>query len=69
MTLIRLEKQKTDLVICINVPHVTDEYDKDVIDFEKGNLGGLVEKAVRYRDKVLETLRITDWGLFGEDEE
>ena len=58
--LVRLEKQKTDLLVFMNVPH--DEFDT------KGDPAGLSreeELATGFVDKLLETLEVKNWGLFG----
>ncbi|KAK3677210.1 hypothetical protein LTR78_002748 [Recurvomyces mirabilis] len=67
VTLIRLEKQKTDLVVTINVPHVPGTYDAGEIDREAGRLGKLLDRALEMREKVLRSLEIKDFGLFGEE--
>lgn len=66
MTLLRLEKQKTDLLITVNVPHIKGEYDEDAVDLELGKQGKLIGDAVEYSARIWETLKIKDWGLFGE---
>lgn len=63
----RLEKQKTDLVILINVPHVRDGEEAAALKPEAGKMGPLVEQAMRYRDRILETFEIRDWELFVQD--
>lgn len=64
LTLVRLERQQTDLVICVNVPHVTGEYNKDDVDPSAGKQGELLESATLFRDRVLQTFEIRDWDLF-----
>jgi len=64
MTLIRLEQQKTDIVITINVPHIKGSYDETEIDVEDGKQGKLLDAAVAYQDRFLPTLQIKDWTLF-----
>lgn len=61
--------QETDLVITINVPHIPGSYAKDGIDHSKGKNGQLLDDAVRYRDRILETLDIRDWALFVQGDE
>lgn len=68
VTLLRLEEQKTDVVVCVNIPHTSGEYDPEDIDLEEGKLGGLVEEGVRVRDRVVETFEVVEWGLFGGEE-
>jgi hypothetical protein len=67
LTLIRLEGQKTDILVTINVPHVAGEYEVGSVDLEHGRQGSLIEKAGRYRERVLETFEVREWGLFGEE--
>ncbi|BCR83043.1 Ran GTPase-binding protein MOG1 [Aspergillus chevalieri] len=58
--LVRLEKQETDLLAFMNVPH--DEFDA------KGDPSGLSreeEMAAGFIDKLVETLEVKNWGLFG----
>jgi hypothetical protein len=67
LTLIRLEGQKTDILVTINVPHVAGEYEPESVDLEHGKQGALLEKAGKYRERVLETFEVREWGLFGEE--
>lgn len=66
MTLLRLEKHKTDILITINVPHIKGEYDEDKVDLELGKQGKLIGDAVEYSARIWSTFKIKDWGLFGE---
>lgn len=66
LTLLRLEKQKTDILITINVPHIKGEYDEDEVDLELGRQGKLIGDAVEYSARIWSTFKIKDWGLFGE---
>jgi hypothetical protein len=66
MTLLRLEKYKTDVLITINVPHIKGEYDEKEVDLELGKQGKLIGNAVEYSARIWETFKIKDWGLFGE---
>jgi hypothetical protein len=65
LTLLRLEREKTDIVITVNVPHIKGEYDEEEIDLEMGKAGELIADAVNYSGKIWETFKIRDWGLFG----
>lgn len=69
LLLARLEKEKTDLLIAVNVPHIPGEYDKDVIDLPAQKLGKLLEEGVKIRQRILETFEIKDYGLFVNEEE
>ncbi|KAK6069612.1 ran guanine nucleotide release factor [Seiridium cupressi] len=66
MTLVRLERESTDILITINVPHIKGEYDEDDIDLELGRQGKLIGDAVDYAAKIWETFKVKDWGLFTE---
>lgn len=67
LTMLRLEQQKTDIIIAINVPHIEGQYDRANVDPEAGKHGPLLEAAMQYRERVMETFEIRDWGLFVQD--
>ena len=67
LVLVRLEQQKTDIVIAINVPHIAGLYDPSEVDPEKGDQGALLDKAMDYRGQILNTLEIQDWSLFVQE--
>lgn len=64
LTLLRLEEQKTDLLVTINVPHMRGEYDEDEIDLALGKQGELIGDAIDYASHIWATLRVDDWKLF-----
>lgn len=66
LTLVRLEKESTDILITINVPHIKGEYTAEEVDLQLGRQGKLIEGAVDYAARIWETFKIKDWGLFGE---
>ncbi|KEY64752.1 hypothetical protein S7711_05402, partial [Stachybotrys chartarum IBT 7711] len=66
MTLLRLEKIRTDILITINVPHIKGEYDEDDVDLELGKQGKLIGDAVEHSARIWSTFKIKDWGLFGD---
>jgi hypothetical protein len=66
LTLIRLEKESTDILISINVPHIKGEYSEEEVDLQVGLQGKLIENAVEYAAKIWETFKIKDWGLFND---
>ncbi|KAI1099846.1 Mog1p/PsbP-like protein [Jackrogersella minutella] len=66
LTLVRLEREKTDLLITINVPHIKGEYDDEDVDLQLGKQGKLIGDAVDYASKIWETFKVKDWGLFNE---
>lgn len=66
LNLIRLEKESTDIVISINVPHIKGEYSEEEVDLQLGKQGKLIESAVEYAARIWETFKIKDWDLFKE---
>ncbi|KAH8904558.1 Mog1p/PsbP-like protein [Coniochaeta sp. PMI_546] len=66
LTLLRLEKVSTDVLITINVPHIKGEYDEDEVDLALGKQGELIGDAVEYAAKIWESFKIKDWNLFNE---
>ncbi len=64
LTLVRLGAQKTDVVITLNVPHIAGQYAPDEMNLELGTLGKQLGAALVYRNRILETFEIRDWGLF-----
>lgn len=66
LNLIRLEKESTDILVTINVPHIRGEYSEQDVDLELGKQGRLIGDAVEFAAKVWETFKIKDWGLFNE---
>ena len=44
------------------------EENRELVDFEHGRFGSLVEEWIEVRNEVLRTLHIEDWGLFGEED-
>lgn len=67
MVLVRLERVKSDVVICVNVPHMRGEYDESEIDLPSQKVGRLVEEGEEIRKRILESLEVTDWNVFGEE--
>jgi len=67
LTMLRLERQQTDVLISINVPHVPGEYDAAQLRLEAGEWGPLVGAAVKHRDEILKTFRVLDWALFVQE--
>jgi len=57
------------MLISINMPHMQGEYDGGKLDFEAGKWGPLGEAGVRIRERILMTLEVKDWSLFGTDGE
>lgn len=64
LTLLRLEKESTDVLITINVPHIKGEYNEEEVDLELGKQGKLIGDAVEYAAKIWESFRVRDWNLF-----
>lgn len=68
LLLLRLESQKTDVLVATNVPHMEGEYVKGEVDPDvPGKLGRLLEVGIKVRERICETLEVRDWGLFGEE--
>jgi hypothetical protein len=67
LTLIRLEAQKTDLVICVNVPHVDGEYNTHDVNPSAGKQGPMLDAATSFRDRILQSFEIKDWELFVQE--
>jgi hypothetical protein len=68
MTIIRLEKVGTDMMIFINIPHFDGRYSKDKCRLAEKALGPDIELGIKWREEILKTVKIVDWGLFGEEE-
>lgn len=66
LTLVRLEKESTDILITINVPHIKGEYDEDEVDLALGKQGELIGDAVEYAAKIWSSFEVKDWNLFNE---
>ncbi|KAI6368046.1 hypothetical protein MCOR25_004729 [Pyricularia grisea] len=66
LTLIRLEREKTDILITVNVPHIKGSYDEDEIDLEMGKQGKLIGDAVEHAARIWSSFDILDWKLFNE---
>ena len=64
--MVRLEKESTDIVITINVPHIKGQYNEDEVDLELGKQGVLIGDAVEYAARIWDTFKVKDWGLFNE---
>ncbi|KAI0505361.1 Mog1p/PsbP-like protein [Xylaria bambusicola] len=66
LTLVRLEREHTDILITINVPHIRGEYDEEDVDLQLGKQGQLIGDAVEYASRIWESFKVKDWGLFKE---
>ncbi|KAK1767290.1 putative ran-interacting mog1 protein [Phialemonium atrogriseum] len=66
LTLLRLEKESTDILVTINVPHIKGEYDEDEVDLALGKQGELIGDAVEFAARIWESFKVRDWGLFNE---
>lgn len=60
----RLRAQNTDLVITVNMPYAVGQGASEEIHPQEGTLGKQADAALVYRDHILETFQIRDWGLF-----
>ncbi|KAK4247155.1 hypothetical protein C7999DRAFT_41487 [Corynascus novoguineensis] len=66
LTLLRFEKEQSDILITINVPHIKGEYDEDEVDLALGKQGELIGDAVEYAARIWATFKVKDWRLFNE---
>ncbi|MDI1485010.1 MAG: hypothetical protein OHK93_000144 [Ramalina farinacea] len=70
MTLIRLVTTQTDMLVVVNVPCVPaaeeDGDGEEVVDFERGVYGRRVREGREVMEGVVGSLRVVDWGLFGD---
>ena len=66
LTLLRFEKERSDVLITINVPHIKGEYDEDDVDLALGKQGELIGDAVEYAAQIWETFKVKDWHLFAD---
>lgn len=64
LILIRLAEQKTDIVVSVNVPHIPGEYKKEDVDLESQKMGPHLEAGLKFRQRILESFEVKDWGLF-----
>lgn len=64
LTLLRLEREQTDILITVNVPHIKGSYDEDEVDLELGKQGKLIGDAVEYAARMWSTFAIHDWKIF-----
>ena len=68
-TMIRLRKQKTDLLISLNVPHAQGEYDPEQLDLGALRPGPMLATAQQHHEKILQSFQVEDWNLFVQEEE
>lgn len=61
MLLLRLKEQATDIMITINVPHYPGEYEKPAQGQQETEL---MTSSKVVRQKVLDTFKVKEWGLF-----
>ncbi|KAH7401313.1 hypothetical protein BKA66DRAFT_100149 [Pyrenochaeta sp. MPI-SDFR-AT-0127] len=61
LLLLRLKEQGTDLMVTVNIPHYTGEYEKAS---EEGGKTPLMRDSAAVKEKVLESFQIKEWGLF-----
>jgi hypothetical protein len=69
MMLVRLDTVKTDFLVFINVPHRAGDYAADTINLAEKKWGPLIEQAAFVKGEIQKSLRIIDWGLFGDEED
>jgi hypothetical protein len=59
--MLRLKEQGTDVLVNINIPHYVDEYEKAD---KEGEETQLMRDSKVIRERVLETFKVEEWGLF-----
>lgn len=62
LMLLRLKEQETDLMVSVNIPHYTGEYEKPKEG--EGELTQLMKDSEKIRERICETFEVKDWGLF-----
>lgn len=67
LVLVRLEKVESDVIICVNVPHMPGEYNAAEMDLPSQKVGKLLEEGSVIRGKILESFEVKDWSVFGEE--
>jgi hypothetical protein len=55
-----LKEQNTDIMVTVNIPHYKGEYE----EAKQGEETRLMKDSWVVREKVLETLKVVEWGLF-----
>lgn len=60
LILLRLKEKGADILVTVNVPCYEGEYDEG----EDGGESEVVREGRGVRDRVLETLRVVEWGVF-----
>jgi len=65
MTLIRLEKQETDLLLSVNIPVMAGSYAPEDMQPDVGRVPFWVEKGCEWSETLRNCLEVRDWGLFG----
>lgn len=67
LTMLRLERVETDVLITVNVPHVPGEYDPVSVKLELRQWGPLINSAMAYRTELVRTFAVRDWSLFVQE--
>lgn len=62
LMLLRLKEQDTDLMISVNIPHYSGEYEKPKEG--DGEVTQLMKESEKIKDRILESFEIKEWGLF-----
>jgi hypothetical protein len=61
LLLLRLKEHGTDVLVNVNIPHYSDEYEKAD---KEGEETRLMRDSKVVRERVLETFKVVEWGLF-----
>lgn len=62
LMLLRLKEQGTDMMISVNIPHYSGEYEKPKDGGE--GVTQLMKDSEKIKERILETFDIKEWGLF-----
>ncbi|KAF2211982.1 hypothetical protein CERZMDRAFT_97900 [Cercospora zeae-maydis SCOH1-5] len=65
VVLVRLENVQTDFVVSVNLPVMREGTGADMGD--TAEVEGLLETGKKMRERVVGSLQVKDWGLFGEE--
>lgn len=55
------------MLVVVNVPCVPADEEEEEVDFERGAYGRRVEEGRAVMEGVVGSLRVLDWGLFGDE--
>lgn len=65
MMMIRIEEHGTDILITINIPHHSGQYDELKCRLVDGLQGELLDRASVWRDQIAQTLEVVSLDFLG----